>query len=73
MLKKQDKSCCVMCKHFQFDSASPGYSEMTPGSDAEMRCAKRVWEFSFHNDGDDEFRKCMMASQTCEQFKARHP
>jgi hypothetical protein len=32
--------------HFRFYSGSPGYSELTPGEETTMSCAKKVWTFS---------------------------
>lgn len=36
---------CYHCKHFSYWTASPGYSENTPGSDATAHCGKSVWDY----------------------------
>lgn len=30
---------CMICSHFMLDLGSEGYSELTPGSPAEIKCA----------------------------------
>lgn len=48
---------CLECAHFYFDGGSPHYSDMTPGSNMEIRCLKKVWSLDY--DASEEFREKM--------------
>ena len=37
-MHKDHTATCMCCKHFDFDSGSPGYSELTPGTDPSIGC-----------------------------------
>lgn len=57
---------CLFCKHFEFHQAWPGYSEMTPGSDADICCDKGHWGFYDITD----FRATMLTAQECPDYEA---
>ena len=66
---------CLFCKHFHFDSGSPGYSEMTPGSDMSMGCElfsysrpKKYWQFSHAETTENKFRQYMVSAETCPDY-----
>lgn len=63
------EASCLCCKFAYYDEGSPGYSEMTPGSPAELYCIKGVWSFSSLN----KFSLDTMhdAAKTCKHFSAR--
>ena len=71
---------CWFCKHFTFDPGSPHYSDLTPGSDMSMGCAKNVWrlsprtqklpcgvELSSYSD-EAALAVCITAAQCCEHY-----
>jgi len=59
---------CIYCKHFRLDMGSPGYSEMTPGSDAVIECDKRVWSMR-NGDGEREYRKHISIAPMCPAYE----
>ena len=68
-----DMRLCWSCEHFNFESGSPGYSEYTPGYDAEFWCAKEVFEtvrMGDLADGDD-LRKLLETASGCLKFMPR--
>lgn len=66
------KETCVSCKHFYLDVGSPGYSELTPGSDFDMECRKKKWEYERYGS-EDEFRRCIFTAHECEEFEQAFP
>lgn len=60
---------CLGCKHFRFQEAQPGYSEVTPGSDGSIECYKNVWFFQFYSGSDAEFRRVLLTAQACEHYE----
>jgi len=61
---------CVFCDHWQFDGGSPGYSDLTPGSDASMDCAKGHYgrRFTLHYIGPEDFRKQIAIAAECADY-----
>ena len=59
---------CHQCQHFLFETGSPGYSEMTPGYDASLYCAKDHWAVKFYNDSRDDVRRKLATAETCPDF-----
>ena len=59
---------CVLCKYFLFSMGSPGYSDMTPGSDASISCMKLHWEMSNYGDVD-EYRANIIMADTCPDYE----
>lgn len=62
---------CFGCKYFQWENASPGYSEMTPGDDFGISCLKGVWRFDAFQTTQDEFEGILKTAETCEHFELR--
>ena len=63
---------CVFCKHWSFSGGEPGYSEMTPGSDASMYCDKNMWGRKFRLwdiSGAEDFRKIIKTAETCQHYE----
>ena len=72
------KACktCILCKHFEFRSGSPGYSEYTPGWNASMYCRKNRIDIDIEEITEDQFRATLMKAETCpdfEDFREVHP
>ena len=61
---------CWSCRHVWFSAGSPGYSEMTPGSDFELQCGKSYWAFDNCGDSLNEFRMKLQSAETCASFEA---
>ena len=62
---------CLYCSHFYVDIGSPRYSELTPGSNFEMSCAKNVWLFNAFGQSQDAFRRTLERGLTCVHFEKR--
>jgi hypothetical protein len=56
---------CLWCKHYSLDTGSPGYSELTPGSDMWMSCAKNVWRWDAGND----FYATIRTAERCQHYE----
>jgi hypothetical protein len=52
---------------------SPGYSEYTPGSDAEFSCMMNCWENISNQGGDsvERFVKSIETAKTCGKFERK--
>lgn len=66
---------CLLCQHCHYDSLSPGYSELTPGSDASLRCDKSAMK---HANGRNLFeeafsrqqlREALATAETCDYYE----
>ena len=77
-MKCVPEKLCVFCENWSFSGGSPGYSEMTPGSDASMNCEKGHWKqkgrrsswFDLTNVyGPDDFRALILKAETCPDYK----
>ena len=64
---------CLYCKHFYLTTGEPGYSEMTPGSDFDMSCDRRHWEFAPHDQSQEEFKRTLETGLTCKDFTKAKP
>lgn len=67
---------CVFCRNWSFDGGSPGYSEMTPGTDASMGCNKGHYGRNFHLQdlsGEAGFRTIILKAQTCKDYEQVKP
>jgi len=61
---------CWACKHCTFNPGSQGYSEMTPGSDTVLKCAKGVWDAMDHGVyGGQGLAEMLVNAKTCKKFK----
>jgi len=67
-----DYRTCWACKHFDYSSNTPAYSDLTPGTPGSVRCAKSVFDYTNLDDlGQDEFRTLIETAQKCEKFEDR--
>ncbi len=60
---------CLRCKHFSLMEATPGYSEMTPGTDFEMSCARRHWKFDKYKTDTASFRRMLSKANRCRDYR----
>jgi hypothetical protein len=60
---------CWSCRHVWFIAGSPGYSEMTPGSDFELSCWKDYWAFDNNEDSLSDFRTKLQSAERCADFE----
>jgi len=65
-----DRKYCFDCSYFVFCGPEPGYSEVTPGSDAILECTKGIWNLLNYSNRKT-FRKCMESAEECPEFLAR--
>lgn len=61
---------CFDCKHMTYSSASPSYSEWTPGFEGDMYCLKSHWQYDAFNDGKDSVRQKIYMALECKDFEA---
>jgi hypothetical protein len=59
---------CLFCKHFYFSAGWAGYSEYTPGGDADMGCNKHLVDFDMWGDTTETYRQKMLTAVNCPQF-----
>lgn len=66
---------CVFCKHWRLSPGCPGYSEVTPGYDAEIGCDKDHWKEDSLNDfaNEEEFRGAILRANSCKDFTLPEP
>lgn len=67
----KDRSTCWLCRHFYFDGGSPGYSDLTPGSNASFECDKGVWEIDLYQESEITMHEKLSTSQRCLYFEGR--
>jgi hypothetical protein len=68
--REMKEKTCLLCKSFYFNMGEPGYSDMTPGSDACIECNAGFWKMKNY-DGLDEFCKNIETAKTCKGFNPR--
>jgi hypothetical protein len=56
---------CWECRHIDFTSGSPGYSEYTPGEDARLACNLNHWSM-YDLDMNNEK---IFSAETCADFQ----
>jgi hypothetical protein len=62
---------CWECQNIWFCQASPGYSELTPGSDFSLLCSKNHWELDTYEDEEGTMGRFLKLAQRCPDFEAR--
>ena len=62
---------CLLCSHFRFHEGCRGYSELTPGYEASLECAKRVWDITLCDETDASFREKLLTAGKCEHYETR--
>ena len=67
------KKMCWFCKYFLYENADYGYSEYTPGSDFDIICIKRHWDFSPSHTTQKEFGEMLLSAQTCKDYEFKEP
>ena len=65
-----DKKYCFDCGYFLFCRPEPGWSEVTPGSDAVLECALGIWNL-LNYCNVKTFRECIESAEKCPEFLAR--
>lgn len=63
---------CLECQQFYFDGGSPHYSDLTPGSKAEISCLKGRWKAGYNTITMD-FRDMMKKAPKCPDFERYDP
>lgn len=59
---------CIFCKHFWFSEGSPGYSELTPGYEANIDCHKRHFDLRLIDMSESDFRRTLLLARTCADY-----
>lgn len=65
MSEVQEK-VCILCRHFDCDGGSPGYSEYTPPVESTIECRKKKWKLEWYTQ--DEYREKLLTAETCEDY-----
>lgn len=64
---------CWWCAHFSYSNQGEAISEVTPGYDFGIRCAKERWEFDPMTTTQDEFADIMESAESCPFFEINLP
>ena len=62
---------CWDCQHVYWKPASPGYSDLTPGSSLDISCNKHHWALDAYGDTLADFRRYLLMAGTCPDFEPR--
>ena len=62
---------CVFCKYYRFHPGYYGYSEYTPGCEADIGCYKQHWELDMYEDTDESYQRKMENAKTCKDYDPR--
>jgi len=60
---------CLLCAHYQWDSGSSGYSEVTPGYGWSSECNKGHFAMSGPDTSTREYRGNLLRAQSCPDFE----
>lgn len=61
---------CLFCRHWRMESATPGYSEYTPGGPGLTYCVKSKWAPRDPASLEDkEFRALMRYAENCDAYE----
>ena len=63
------QKCCWECRQLVYRAAEQDWSDVTPGSDAALYCARGIWDVDFFADNQDTFRTKILTARTCDQFE----
>jgi len=66
---KVPEQICLFCEHFKFYSGSYGWSDVTPGYDAEIYCIKKHWAVDLYEDSREKYRAKMLTAKLCEDYR----
>jgi len=61
---------CLFCVHFDMNTGEPDWSDITPGSDFSMDCAKNKWTSIdvYDRCSIEEYRTIMLKAEKCDEF-----
>jgi|GEM_PF-5732919 len=62
-----NEKLCIFCQYFDLDMGEPGYSELTPGANANIGCGKDHWDMSNYGD-TREFRENIIRASICNDY-----
>lgn len=57
---------CIYCQHFYMWEAEQEWSEVTPGSDLEIGCAKGHWRVNNYSITTQQYRGYLEMANTCK-------
>lgn len=60
---------CILCTHMSLTTGEPALSDVTPGTDLSMACAKNHWRFDSMETSMEQYRMMMQQAQTCQDFR----
>lgn len=60
---------CILCEHFEFESATRGFSSRTPGDAAIMSCNKNHFYNSLGSISENEYRENLLKANSCTDFQ----
>ena len=60
---------CILCKELRYSSGDRGYSEYTPGFDAQIECKKGHWRWEEYEDDAENFRRKMLSATDCPDYE----
>ena len=64
----EPRRLCLWCTHIHLNVGSPGYSDVTPGSDFWVDCQKRHWEF-IDIVTEADFYACLRRAEDCDDYE----
>jgi len=59
---------CLFCKHYYFIAGGPGYSDATPGCEANEGCSADHWETDMMEDTEAIRRANFLRAETCSDI-----
>ena len=62
---------CTQCQFFSFNEAQAAWSELTPGNEFGMECAKNKWSFDPHIVTAQDLEEIFLAGQSCGEFEQK--
>lgn len=60
---------CLGCRHFNFSTAERGYSEYTPGCNADLSCEKGVWLIDLYDESEASLYRKLNTAIDCEHYE----
>ena len=58
---------CLLCSHFHIEPGAIHWSEVTPGSDSDIRCLKDHWAYCVEFT-TDQYREAMLTAVKCDDY-----
>ena len=71
--EKTIDTTCICCRHFSIQMPTGPYSDVTPGENFDIDCAKGVWCFSSRAPecAEDSWAYCINYALKCDKFERR--